>query len=182
MPFRVLMDPATIVVVFKVWICITRLPDSIKNQYRSWKTSVNISWTLEFCNHKDFLFSEAISTTGGMFCIRVGNWLQWWVLKMGRSQGKEKATQGYWELPGASNPHESRWHDGGRAKSSSRTSLDRMQTEESQFFWADAKKKMQRIFVTEDSSLRSTEAPICHLDNLSWEVCYLPGALIQDIR
>lgn len=125
MPFRVLMDPATLVLLFKVWICITRLLDSIKNQYRSWKTSVNISRTPEFCKHKDFLFSEAISTTTGMFYIRVGNCdCEWWVLKMGRSQSKEKAIQGCWELPGASSLHKSRWHDGGRAKSSSRTSLD----------------------------------------------------------
>lgn len=40
------------------------------------------------------------------------------------------------------------------------------------------KKKKEKVSVIEDSLLRGTEAPICHPENLSREVCCLSGAHI----
>ena len=45
-----------------------------------------------------------------------------------------------------------------------------------------ATKKERRVLVIGDSLLRGTEAPICCPDNLSREVCCLPGACVRDVR
>uniref|UniRef100_A0A493TN05 SGNH hydrolase-type esterase domain-containing protein n=1 Tax=Anas platyrhynchos platyrhynchos TaxID=8840 RepID=A0A493TN05_ANAPP len=45
-----------------------------------------------------------------------------------------------------------------------------------------ATKKEQRVLVIGDSLLRGTEAPICRPDNLSREVCCLPGGRVRDLR
>ena len=45
-----------------------------------------------------------------------------------------------------------------------------------------ATKKEWRVLVIGDSLLRGTEAPICRPDNLSREVCCLPGARVRDVR
>uniref|UniRef100_A0A493TS73 Uncharacterized protein n=1 Tax=Anas platyrhynchos platyrhynchos TaxID=8840 RepID=A0A493TS73_ANAPP len=45
-----------------------------------------------------------------------------------------------------------------------------------------ATKKERRVLVIRDSLLRGTEAPICRPDNLSREVCCLPGARVRDVR
>jgi len=41
-------------------------------------------------------------------------------------------------------------------------------------------KKIQRILLTGDSLLWGTEAPICHTDNFSRDICCLSGAHISD--
>lgn len=43
-------------------------------------------------------------------------------------------------------------------------------------------KKGWRVLVIEESLLGGTETPICRLDNLSREVCCLPGLCVRDIR
>ena len=45
-----------------------------------------------------------------------------------------------------------------------------------------ATKERQRVLVIEDSMLRDTVAPICHVDNPSEEICCLPESRIQDMR
>uniref|UniRef100_A0A8B9C455 SGNH hydrolase-type esterase domain-containing protein n=1 Tax=Anser brachyrhynchus TaxID=132585 RepID=A0A8B9C455_9AVES len=42
--------------------------------------------------------------------------------------------------------------------------------------------KGQRVLVTGDSLFGGTEAPVCSPDNLSREVCCLPGAHVRDVR
>ncbi|KAK4807100.1 hypothetical protein QYF61_018441 [Mycteria americana] len=44
-----------------------------------------------------------------------------------------------------------------------------------------ATRKARKVLVIGDSLLRGTEAPICHPDNFSREVCCLPGAHIRNI-
>lgn len=45
-----------------------------------------------------------------------------------------------------------------------------------------ATKKRQRVLVSENSSLRVTEDPVCCPDYLFREVCCLPGAFVRDIK
>lgn len=44
-----------------------------------------------------------------------------------------------------------------------------------------AQKKSQKVLAIENSSLKSTETPVCRTDNLSREVCFLTRACIHDI-
>lgn len=42
--------------------------------------------------------------------------------------------------------------------------------------------KLWRVLVIRDSLLGDSEALICHLDNLSREMCCLPGTCVKDFR